>query len=231
MDEGVQEGDWVVVASPVNLTDGRRLMWWPPQPVAFNLLEARRHRDRGVRQRKQIMGNLQARPGGAVQPANAHAALDCLSELAAAVLFGFTAVESLANHAIESLAEDAVVEIRTGRQLPKARLVLELGIEEKLKRVVPLADGGRAVAGTAAWERFRELKFLRDELLHVKERGYDPDPDVRTAYDRLIVGEGDGCVEGALSVIQGAYPDFLPNYVLDELRGESSARAARTRST
>jgi hypothetical protein len=86
-----------------------------------------------------------------------------------------------------------------------------------LKRVVPLTDGGRTVAGTAAWERFRELKFLRDELLHVKERGYDPDPDVRTAYDRLTVGEGDHCVEAALSVIQGAFPDFLPDHVLEEL--------------
>jgi hypothetical protein len=37
VDEGIQDGDWIVVASPVNLEDGRRLMWWPPQPVAFNL--------------------------------------------------------------------------------------------------------------------------------------------------------------------------------------------------
>jgi hypothetical protein len=73
------------------------------------------------------------------------------------------------------------------------------------------------VAGTAAWDRYLELKFLRDELLHVKERGYDPDPKVRTAYDRLIAGEGDSCVEDALAVVDGAFPGFLPPNVREAL--------------
>jgi hypothetical protein len=217
-DEGIKKGDWLVVVSPVNLDDGGRLLWWPPQPVAFNLLEAKRHRDRGVRQRRRIMGNLVARPDGSgLQPSNAHAALDCLSELAAAVLFSFTAVESLANHAIESLPDDTVVTLRKGRQLPKAELVANVGIDEKLKRIVPLANGGNDVASTVIWQRYRALKFLRDELVHVKARGYDPDPDVRTAYDRLMVGEGDGCVEDAQTVIEGAFPAFLPAHVLAAL--------------
>ncbi len=50
---------------------------------------------------------------------------------------------------------------------------------------------------TNLWGRYQALKFLRDELVHVKESGYDPDPDTRTAYDRLIMGEGDTCVEDA----------------------------------
>lgn len=216
-DEGIKKGDWIVVVSPVNLDDGRQLRWWPPQPIAFNLLEAKRHRDRGVRQRRRIMGNLIARPGGGLQPSNAHAALDCLSELAAAVLFSFTAVESLANHAIESLPDDTVVTLRKGRQLPKAELVANVGIDEKLKRIVPLADGGKDVASTAVWQRYRALKFLRDELVHVKARGYDPDPNVRTAYDRLMVGEGDRCVEDAQAVIEGAFPASLPQHVLAAL--------------
>jgi hypothetical protein len=61
------------------------------------------------------------------------------------------------------------------------------------------------------------LKFLRDELVHVKERGYDPDPDVKTAYDRLVVGEGDGCVEDARAVIDGAFPGFIPDWVAVQL--------------
>jgi hypothetical protein len=35
-------------------------------------------------------------------------------------------------------------------------------------------EGGVHVAGTSAWPRYLALKFLRDELLHVKQRGYDP---------------------------------------------------------
>lgn len=194
---GVRTGDWTVSVSPVDLDDGQRLMWHPPQPVTFNLLEAKRLRDRGVRRRRNIMGNLVARPDGSVGPANSHATLDCLSDLAAAVLFAFTAVESLANHAIDMLSDDTIVTVRKGRELAKRDLVTGLGVDDKLKRVVPLLGQGAVVAGTATWERYRELKFLRDELLHVKQRGYDPDPQARTAYDRLIVGEGDGCVEDA----------------------------------
>lgn len=213
----MRKGDWIVVVSPVNLADGRRLMWHPPQPVTFNLLEAKRHRDRGVSQRRNIMGNLVARSDGAVGPANAHAALDCLSELAGAVLFAFTAIESLANHAIDMLPDDTVVTVRRGREVAKDDLVTSLGIDDKLKRVVPLLDQGATVAGTAAWERYLGLKFLRDELLHVKARGYDPDPDVWTAYDRLMMGEGDRCVEDAQEVVEGAFPGFLPDNVLQAL--------------
>ncbi len=104
-------------------------------------------------------------------------------------------------------------QLHKGRQVAKADLVIQLGIDDKLKRVVPLLDQGAAVAGTATWERYRVLKFLRDELLHVKQRGYDPDPRIRTAYDRLIVGEGDGCVEDARAVVEGVFPGFLPDHV------------------
>lgn len=206
-----------MVVSPVNISEGRRLMWHPPQPVAFNLLEAKRHRDRGVSKRRNIMGNLIARDDGSLGPANTHAALDCVSELSIAVLLAFTAIESLANHVIDMLPEDTVVTVRKGREVPKSELVVGIGIDEKLKRAVPLLDQGAAIAGTAVWERYRSLKFLRDELLHVKERGYDPDPDIRTAYDRLMVGEGDGCVEDAQAVVEGAFPGFLPDHVLRAL--------------
>jgi hypothetical protein len=215
----IRKGDWIVAVSPVEMDGGRRLMWHPPQPVVFNLIEAKRHRDRGVRQRRAIMGNLIRRRGnsGDLMPANAHAALDCLAELTAAVLFAFTAIESLANHAIEMLPDETIVTVRKDRELAKEDLTTGLGIDDKLKRVVPLLDGGASVAGTATWERYLRLKFLRDELLHVKRRGYDPDPAIRTAYDRLIVGEGDNCVEDAQAVVDGAFPGFLPANALDAL--------------
>ena len=55
---------WVLVNSPVDLDDGSRLIWHPPQPVAFNLVEAKRFRDRGVKARTNIMAKLKKRPSG-----------------------------------------------------------------------------------------------------------------------------------------------------------------------
>jgi len=216
-DGGIRQGDWLVIVSPVALADGRRLVWQSPQPVAFNLLEAKRHRDPGVRQRRQIMGNLVTRADGGVEPQNARAAIDCLAKLATAVLFSFTAVESIANYAIESLPDGQIVTLAKDRRVPKEKLVASLGIDEKFKRVVPLAEGGKSIAGTSAWKRYRELKFLRDELVHVKDRGYDPNPNARTAYDGLMVGEGDHCVEDAKAIVEGAFPGFLPEHVLAAL--------------
>src|SRR4051794_6273878 len=76
----VTEETWVLGVSPVRMPDDRLLMWHPPQPVAFNLIEAKRARDRGARQRRAIMAKLRARPDG-YGPENARAAVDCVRDL------------------------------------------------------------------------------------------------------------------------------------------------------
>jgi hypothetical protein len=203
---------WATVVSPVTMDDGRLLNWHSPQPVTFNLVEAKRRRDRGESRRRAIMGNLRARKNGSVGPDNPSAALNCLADLAAAVLFAFTAVESLANHAIDMLPATTTVTIgRKGREadIAKDEMVRRLNLDEKLKLVLPLIDGGRNLAGTAAWERYLHLKGLRDALVHVDRRGYAADPAERTAYDRLMLGDGDSCVDDALGIIDGAWPAFL----------------------
>jgi hypothetical protein len=217
VDDGLRAGDWMLSVSPVNLDDGTRLMWHPPQPVTFNLIEAKKYRDRGERRRRRIMGNLERRADDHLGPSNAHAVLDCLSELVIAVLLSFTAVESLANHVIDMLPNDAIVK-KGQRDIPKDEMVRRLGIDEKFKQAVPLLEQARPIAGNhEVWTRYQALKFLRDELVHVKERGYDPDPDVRTAYDRLIAGEADHCVEDARAVVDGAFPGFIPDWVASHL--------------
>jgi hypothetical protein len=50
--EELPPGHWVTVVFPVNLEDGRKLMWHPPQPVAFNLMEAKKHQRRGIKERR-----------------------------------------------------------------------------------------------------------------------------------------------------------------------------------
>jgi hypothetical protein len=81
LDMNVKAGDWLVAMSPVRMPDGRVLAYHPPQPVTFNLIEAKRHRDRGARQRRSIMGNLEVDRDGQYRPLNSHAVIDCLSDL------------------------------------------------------------------------------------------------------------------------------------------------------
>jgi hypothetical protein len=216
----VTTGGWVLSVSPARMKDGRELGWYPPQPVALGLLEAKRYRDRGVKEREAIMSELEPREDGrwGWPPAKAPQVIDFVSDLQVAVLYAFTAIESLANHSIDQLDDAATIEVTTAkgeaRQLPKAEMVRRLSISEKLSRVVPMLDDGVNIKGTAPWERYRHLKQLRDELVHVKERGYSPNPEELTAYDRLLLGQGDGCVEDAIAVVVGARPSFLPDWVL-----------------
>lgn len=64
-------------------------------------------------------------------------------------------------------------------------------------------DGAKGTAGTAVWKRYRDFKFICDELLHVKERGLDADPKKRTAYNWLLVGEAEQCVEDPSLFVEG----------------------------
>lgn len=215
--EELPPGTWVQALSPVLMDDGRELLWYPPQPVAFNLVEAKRARDRGAKSRRNIMAKLKRRPSGdAVQPINSTTVLNCIRDLQSAVLYSFTAIESLANHAIDMLDDDFTMVLK--KKTYRKRDLVGLGIDEKLKRVVPKMDGAQKVTGTTAWERYLKLKFIRDELLHVKERGLDSDPKKRTAYDRLLVGEADRCVDDAVAVVEGAWPGWLPPHVRDALQ-------------
>jgi hypothetical protein len=119
----VDEETSVVGVSPERMEDGRLLMWYSPQPVAFSLIEPKRYRDRGVRKRRAIMAKLRTRPDGeSYGPENPSPAIDCVSELSAAVLFAFTAIESLANQAIDMLDDAATVTLRKGREVTKSEM-------------------------------------------------------------------------------------------------------------
>lgn len=213
----IKPGDWILAVSPVRLPDGSVVAYHPPQPVAFNLLEAKRHRDGGVKQRRAILGNLEAPDAnGQRRPQDSAAVIDCLSNLVGAVLRAFTAIESLANHSIDQLDDNATVNVERQGQpvtIGKADMVRRLNITEKLELAVPQLADGNATKGTKAWERFVHLKRLRDDLVHVKDRGYSNDPDQPSAYGQLLAGAGDACVEEAAGLVAAARPTFLPDHV------------------
>jgi hypothetical protein len=82
---------------------------------------------------------------------------------------------------------------------------------------VPLLTGRPSVKGGKAWHRFVHLKRLRDDLVHVKDRGYSNDPAPPSVYGRLILGEGDTCVAEAAALILELRPEFLPPHLQEAL--------------
>ena len=163
--EPMPKGTWAITVSAADMSDGRTLLWHPPQAVAFSLAQAKLHCDRAVPRRRQIMGNLIARNDGrGYEPQNARAVLVVVADLWSAVLHAFAAVEALANDSIDRLPESTVVRVGK-KEVAQSDMVASLRIGEKLKKAVPLLNlpgiEGKNIAGTKAWERFRLLKELR----------------------------------------------------------------------
>jgi hypothetical protein len=72
-------------------------------------------------------------------------------------------------------------------------------------------EGWRPIARHAAlWRKFTELKELRDELVHLKERGYSPDPAAPSAYSRVMRGDATNAPDDARELIyamEGKWPE------------------------
>jgi hypothetical protein len=211
-------GDELQVLSRVELPDGRIVWYAAPQIGAFNLVEAKRLRDDAERRRQAILESLETRPTpGEYKPADAGEVLDVLSALAVAVTFAFMAVESLANEVIERLPEDAKWTGRREEELDRAGMVRWLSITEKLQKVIPhLTDVKALPRGEPAWQRFKALKDLRDDLVHAKNRGAHSPGDT-PAYGRLLAGEAASCVEDAFAVCDSIAPGYFPGHVREAL--------------
>jgi hypothetical protein len=86
----------------------------------------------------------------------------------AEVIFSFTAIEAFAN---ESIPQHFTYAWKTSKEVKKlARADIErlVNLDEKLKRVLPEAHNLESPAGTKAWQGFRELKAVRDRVVHMK---------------------------------------------------------------
>jgi hypothetical protein len=212
----------LAVVSPLRLPDGRELWFQAPQPVAFNLLEAKRFRDSGEAKRVEAMANLkERRKEDQVQPADTSLVLDALADLSAAVLFSFAAIEALANHTIDQLEDGTTYVDNRGREQDKEGMVRWLAIEEKLRGPVLLFTKAAPLdKGREPWQSFKRLKDLRDDLVHAKRRNYSTDPDHPAVYGRLLQGDGSKCVEEAFALADELRPDFFPENVRQSLAAD-----------
>jgi hypothetical protein len=171
--------DRYVALQPVRVDD--ELVCFPaPFAWILNLDLARTLRDRGERARRRTLkGSLSPIEVPDLGPAKAandeKAANDALAYLSAAVFLAFAAIEAYANEMIERLEPQTTVKAGR-RRVERDDMTRELTIEDKLKRAVPLVTGRHIAGDSRLWEKFTALKQLRDELVHLKERGYSPDP-------------------------------------------------------
>jgi hypothetical protein len=228
-------GTWAVVVSPVELSDGRVLAFHGPQVVAFNLFEAHAYAERGRKARLKLLANLSRRDDGWFALPDPRKGLDTVRDLAAAVLFAFTALEGLGNHTIDQLPADATIEFKGSEGelvvVPRDRMERNLSVSQKLDLVIPKFTGQPSLKGDTIWRDFVRLRRLRDGLVHPKNRGSNPidssdgepgpDPGNPGIYGMLMRGDADSCADDAIALVRRLRPEFLPDHVVKALRAFS----------
>lgn len=185
---------------PLKLESGELVFF--PAPFAWVLLIdlARDLGKRGENARRRAWKSVAPFNAGKVAE-NQVASNDALGFLTAAVVLAVAAIESYANEQIDNLAETATLNIG-GKEIARDDMARKLNIEDKLKKTVPLAKDSPSIAGNSAlWRKFTDLKELRDDLVHLKERGYSNNADAPSAYGRLMRGDGADCATDAATLI------------------------------
>lgn len=91
-------------------------------------------------------------------------------DFAAEVIFSFTALEAFVNEVIPIGYQYSFV---AKKKLPpeildKSEIERRVSLDEKLKKVLPDALKTKSPSGTKAWQDFKELKEVRDRLIHLK---------------------------------------------------------------
>lgn len=211
----VDEETLVVVIEPIKLPSGGELWFQSPHIEPFYLLEAKKLRDEAEPKRIASTKKTVPTPDGSLRPVNPGAVFDAIRGLALTAILSAAAIEAYANDAIRRLPDDAMVEIPTrlgGETIPVMRGKAEmdwLRIGEKLTRVVPLLTGRESIKGTKAWQDFRRINKLRNDLVHIKPEPRN-DPAKPSPFGRLLLGEASRAPEDAAAVIEALEPGWIP---------------------
>jgi hypothetical protein len=134
---------------------------------------------------------------------------DFFQELAAEVIFSFSAIEAFAN---ENIPDDFVYPTqdrsKNAISLVKPDIERHVMLDEKLKRVLPQARGIPSPAGTKPWQEFKELKKVRDRLIHLKSLDRKSSgPEHQTIWGLMLIDRKKNFAEIAINVI-GSFPSL-----------------------
>ena len=211
----VTEETLIVVIEPITLPSRAELWFQSPHIQPFHLIEAKRLRDDAEPKRLASVTKTVRTPDGSLRPVSPGAVFDALHGLAVSVILCAVAIEAYANDAIRRLPDDSMLEVMTrvgGKTIPVMRGKPDmdrLRIGEKLTRVVPLLTGRDSIKGSKAWQDFRRINRLRNDLVHMKPEVRN-DPEKPSPFGRLLLGEASTAPEDAAAVIEALEPGWFP---------------------
>lgn len=127
----------------------------------------------------------------------------------AEVIFSFTAIEAFANESIPANFIYSWKNAKEVKQLSRADVERSVQLDEKLKRVLPMAHNIKSPAGTRAWQGFKELKTIRDRVIHMKSVDRRASgPEQQTLWGLMLEQKQQDFAEVAYRLI-GGYPALV----------------------
>lgn len=103
------------------------------------------------------------------------------------VVLSFTSIEAFVN---ESIPPDFTYSFKSAKEtkvLNRPEIERLVSLDEKLKKVLPLAHNVKSPAGTKHWRGFKELKTVRDRLIHMKSMDRESSgPEHQTIWGLMI---------------------------------------------
>ncbi len=135
------------------------------------------------------------------------------------MILSAAAIEAHANDMIRRLPEEATVEVeRKALHVVYERDSMERGLNlaEKITLVGPMLTERATIRGTSAWEAYRRVVLLRNDLMHMKSRA-ENEPDAPGPFGRIMRGDASRAPEDAAAVIHAVEPDWIPERVRADL--------------
>jgi hypothetical protein len=127
---------------------------------------------------------------------------DYLEGCIAHVIFSFTALEAFANEVIPESFVYTVQRDGATESLTKAEIERRIGLDEKLHSILPSVLSIASPKGTKVWEKYRAVKKIRNQLVHLKSvDGRPSGPDDETIWGTLLKTHGHAWCDDAHKVI------------------------------
>ncbi len=184
----VEKGTRLTVIATVNLTKRKTLSIPVPNATAIMLNAAAAAYD----QAKQLRLNsgIDKSLKSSVTFDTDRSAIDYVERMIEAILMAFTAIEAFANETIPNdytyshhRSSKTILEISD-----KQKIERNLSLDEKLSNVLPEVIGCRSPKGTRSWESYRQLKNVRDRIVHMKTADRKSSgPDLDTVWKVILL--------------------------------------------